>query len=134
MTQTTWTREDHNRAEQKLEELSQRAHRPLSLENLLERWTDFVSAVERGFDEALDDYTNELTVRDLIEEVRVTLTEGGQAYLDRSLRPLDERFEQVTRTVDKPLLPGAGGAAPGQWWYRVPQRPGEELRQALDKR
>lgn len=122
MPHATWTKDDHYRAEQKLELLSQQAKRPLTVENLLERWTDFIRDVERGFDGTVDDYTNELSVRDIIEEVRQVVTPAGQAHLDRSLRPLDERFEQATSTVDKPLLPETAGRTPGPWWSRVPHK------------
>jgi hypothetical protein len=130
MPQATWTKEDYHRAEQKLEQLSQETKRPLTVENLLERWTDFISDVERGYDGGIDDYTGELSVRDLLEQVREVVTPAGQAHLDRSLRPLDERFEQATHAVEKPLQPAKAGA----WWSRVPHKSGDQLRQALGRR
>lgn len=131
MSEATWTREDRARIRDLMAEMSEAAKRPISLEGLLERWTDFVGAIERGYRDSLDDYTNELSVRDLLARVTAVLSKAGHAHLLRTLGPLDDRFHAVTRPILRPLLPPLAGETLGPWWSRVPKVLVDELRDDL---
>jgi hypothetical protein len=52
-----------------LNDMSARARRPLALVQLIDKWAVFVSGVEGGYALTGYDYTNELSGRDLLEEV-----------------------------------------------------------------
>lgn len=80
-------------------------------------WRDLVGIVEDGYTMTIDDYTNDLAIRDVVEEVRPFLTEAVRELLDEDLAPLDQRYESATRA--------ASGRLPGgstHWWaQRVPK-------------
>jgi hypothetical protein len=107
---------------------SARRRLPVSLDGLITKWQEFVHAVELGYDYTIYDYTNDLTVRDMLEEVTEAIHEPSRSRLTAIIAPLDERFLAVTRPVSTPLL-----VAPVErvWWYRVPRVLVGELEQDL---
>lgn len=64
----------------------------------------------------VDDYTNDLAVRELLEMARPLLTSRVRDSLDERLAPLDARFRAATVAVAR-RMPGAGDA----WFYRLPR-------------
>ena len=93
---------------------------------LLRRWGDLVTQVERGYDDSIYEYTNDLSVRDRLERVVQGAGPGLRAKLEGALAGDDGRFEAATEDSARPL--GAPGAAePPWWWRRVPRRRGGEL-------
>ena len=89
-----------------LTDMSARAHRPLALVQLIDEWAVFVSEVEGGYALTGYDYTNELSGRDLLEEViryaRLPLREK----VELALAPLDARLQAVTRELMEPIRLG----------------------------
>lgn len=98
---------------------SARAKFPISLEYLAERWTRFVAEVEQGYRATIYDYTNDLSVRDLWEDLLLRVPQPLRAKLLVMLTPWDDRFYEATRPVVKPLHTGA--EAGRHWWFRVPK-------------
>jgi hypothetical protein len=80
---------------------------------LLRDWSALVTAVERGYDDSIYEYTNDLSVRD-----RLAGIEGPE------LAELDRRFEAATEPAARPLGERAVGWG---WWRRVPRRRTGEL-------
>jgi hypothetical protein len=76
------------------------------LNALLRDWGAFVAAVERGYDDSIYEYTNDLSVRDRLA--------GSD---DPRVAELDRRFEAATAEAAAPLAP-----RDGWWWRRVPRR------------
>lgn len=111
-----------------LAHLSERAKQPLSLEQLLYRWSHFVLQVERGYDYSIYDYINDLSVRDLLEEILVQVPSSLREKLAQQIRTWDERFYKATQETEKPLVHADGLSS---WWFRVPKLPGDELRSDL---
>jgi hypothetical protein len=100
-----------------------------SLNQLFGRWAEFVRAVERGYDDSIYEYTNDLSVRDRLEDLisasSVTLADKLRA----ELTTIDQRFVETTEAAARPL-----SAAPGVlafWWKRVPKRRGGEFAEDL---
>jgi hypothetical protein len=90
--------------------------RETTLNEAVGRWEQLVASVEDGYSMTVDDYTNDLAVREWLERVLAMLTPGMQASLARRLAPLDDRF--LLATVEpKHRMPGAGS----EWWYRLPK-------------
>jgi hypothetical protein len=85
-------------------------------------------SVEEGYRLTVDDYTNDLAVREWLELVQPLLTERVEQSLMSRLVPLDERFRQAT-TMTRRRLPGAGEG----WWYRVPRRLVGELAEDIER-
>jgi hypothetical protein len=90
------------------------------LDKLLREWMRFVESVEASYRHTIDDYTNDLDIRDIIEDVRrVSPTVGEKLRL--GIASWDERFIEATH-----VFPAWSTAS--QWWYRrVPIRPGPHL-------
>jgi hypothetical protein len=52
-----------------LKYLSVRTHRSVSLQQLTADWDRFVSHVEEGYSDSIYEYTNDLSIRDLLEKL-----------------------------------------------------------------
>jgi hypothetical protein len=107
------------------------------LDGLLERWTSVVDSVAAEYPLTLDDYLNDMDVRDALAAVLLVVseTEAGAARL--RLDPLDERFRTVTVATgclwgddveeDDALDPGR------EWWYyRRPLHLNDDLASELE--
>jgi hypothetical protein len=105
-----------------LSPLSQRAKHPLSLNGLLQRWRSFVVQVEQGYEDSIYEYMNDLSVRDILEEIVLKAPYTLRCKLVELLRAWDERFYDMTREINKPL---AQKSLP--WWSRVPKNLSDEL-------
>jgi hypothetical protein len=83
-------------------------------ERLLIKWESIVTNIESGYHLSIDDYTNDISNRETIEELINNLTNNQKNIL----RIIDERFINSTQVVNEPLL----GKFPKTkfWWYRIP--------------
>ncbi len=107
-----------------LSAMSNRRKGVVTLEYLLSRWANFVSAVENIYEFSIYDYTNDLAVRDLLEEVLCICPERLRQKLLVKIKGIDDRFVTATSPVTHPLL---RGESRDWWWYRVPKEPSAEL-------
>jgi hypothetical protein len=114
-----------------LAELAERSGREDSLGAMLGRWSDFVTRVERGYDDSIYEYTNDLSVRDRLERVVHGAGPGLRAKLEGALAEDDRRFEAATEDSARPLGE-FGQTTPPRWWRRVPRRPAGELAEDLE--
>lgn len=97
-----------------------RARFPITLEGLVSSWGQFVADVERGYEDSIDDYTNDLTTRDLLDEALQSAAERFRRALYEEIRPLDDRFRAATRADDGGTLAHYIKPGPSWWWSRVP--------------
>jgi hypothetical protein len=116
---------------QLLAELAERSGREDSLDAMLRRWSDFVTQVERGYDDSIYEYTNDLSVRDRLERVVRSAGVTLRATLEDALAADDRRFETATEDGARPLGE-FGEASPPWWWRRVPRRRVGELAEDLE--
>jgi hypothetical protein len=102
------------------------------LEGLVARWEAFVDEVAAGYALGLDDYLNDLDLRDILEGALGAAGGSGAKAARRRTAATDERFRGATAEC-APLWNGGGeGAAPKAWWYgRRPLHPGDELAEDL---
>ena len=114
-----------------LASLSERAKYPLSLNDLLERWKNFVHQVEQGYQHSIYEYTNDLSTRDLLEEILLGVPSALHDKLANIIAPPDKRFFDSTLEVARPLLQGIDGESPNAWWLRVPKKLTEQLEEDL---
>lgn len=114
-----------------LSELAQRSGREDSLDAMLHRFSDFVTRVQRGYDDSIYEYTNDLTVRDRLQRVVQGARPGLRAKLERALAEGDRRFEAATEESARPLGE-FGEASPPWWWRRMPRRRPRELAEDLE--
>ena len=104
-----------------------------SLDAMLRRWSDFVTQVERGYDDSIYEYTNDLSVRDRHERLLEGAGPGLRAKLEGALAEDDRRFVAATEESARPLGE-FGDTTPPWWWRRVPRRRIGELAQDLAER
>ena len=113
-----------------LAELAERSGRAVSLGAMLRGWSGFVAEVERGYDDSIYEYTNDLSVRDRLDDVAAGAGPGLRAKLDAALAADDRRFAAATEAPARAL--DAAKAASRWWWRRVPARRVGELADDLD--
>ncbi len=106
--------------------LSARAQFPVSLEWLFQRWSDFVIQLENGYRDSIYEYTNDLSTRDLIQDVWVELPESVRQKLVQILEPLDARYKKATREAEHPLSSTLTEKS-RYWWFRIPKKAGKEF-------
>lgn len=101
-----------------------------SLDALLRSWSAFVTQVERGYEDSIYEYTNDLSVRDRLARVVDGAGPGLRAKLEARLANDDERFRAAT--ADSPPLGAFREQPPPWWWRRAPVRRVGELADDLD--
>ena len=124
------TPEEREQLARLLAELATRTGREDSLGAMLGRWRDFVTTVERGYDDSIYEYTNDLSVRDHLEAVAAGAGPALRAKVQGAIAEDDRRFEAATQEADRPLGEFTGEAP--TWWRRVPRRRVGELAEDLD--
>jgi len=96
------------------------------LGGLLKGWIDFVAQVEEGYLLGGEDYTNDLTKRDILARIMRSVTPSLVAKLEAVIDPWDRRFQQATHPMKQPwrLSPGHIDRLGGlPWWYeRFPRK------------
>lgn len=104
-----------------LQEFGERAvlQEPPTLEGLVNKWAGFVEEVENGYDLSIYDYTNDLSVRDLLAELLGRVDRSTQIHARQLLQEWDERFRFATMTAPKALE--AAPVNSGWWWQRIPR-------------
>jgi hypothetical protein len=114
------TADERSELEELLERLDRDSGRPASLNDLLSRWQAFVAEVERGYDDSIYEYTNDLSVRDRLDALVKEASPSLKAKLETAVAPTDQRFMDATDEAGRPLSEAGGELA--QWWHRVPRR------------
>lgn len=115
-------RDDLAIAEAKIDALRQRAkHSPRrfwTLDGMLAAWRDLADEIESGYQLTVDDYTNDLCVRNLLEEVLAVIPEGEvRSRVEREIEEADLRYKGVTHSVARQIH---GGPDAPWWFFRVP--------------
>jgi hypothetical protein len=123
--------EEHEELARALADLAERSGREDSLDTMLRRWSGFVTEVERGYDDSIYEYTNDLSVRDRLASVAASAGPGLRAKLDGVLAEDDRRFVAATEETARALRE-VTEASPSWWWRRVPVRRVGELADDLE--
>jgi hypothetical protein len=95
-----------------------------SLNEMLAMWRALVSHVEAGYDEMVDEYTNDLTCRDWLALAWPMFTERVQTARQDELDSLDSRFLAATGEDTNAQLGRffRVESKDGWWWRRIPTR------------
>ena len=113
-----------------LTSLSERTKYPLSLNSLLQRWEDFVAQVEKGYEGSIYEYTNDLSIRDVLQEILLKVPLSLHDTLLQRVQPWDDRLHEATCTSRRPLAPAVPHDAPS-WWFRIPKKLATQLENDL---
>lgn len=110
-----------------LTELSQKVKYQQSLNQLFSRWRRFCVEIQRGFSGTVYDYENELSVRDILEEIARSLSEDGRQKIQEHIKHDDNIFILATQ---KSVVPEHKKDIELEWWHkRIPIRFTEDLQQ-----
>lgn len=104
---------------------------------LIEAWEQIVASIAAGYNLGLDDYLNDMDLRQLIAEALPLATPAQQ-------QRYSARIEEADRTLKSHLLPAPaclwgeevaeaeGWTREQNWWYfQYPENAGEDLRAEL---
>lgn len=98
----------------------------ISLDGLIRSWKELVSLVEVGYDESIYEYINDLSTRDLIQEILTGVPMAVRGKVEGIVHPLDARFVAATREITRPISAG-GVEPPGPWRHRIPKKLSQQL-------
>jgi hypothetical protein len=88
-------------------------------EGLIRRWNEFVAQVEKGYALGIDDYRNDLDIRNLI----------AVTGLDYAVRDADERLQGLLAEARRPVWESD---VPNAFWVRgYPRNASGQLREDL---
>src|SRR5437870_1160082 len=93
--------------------LKPRGGQARGLDELLNRWCEFVREVESGYRLNMYDFTNDLARRDAIEALIQETPGWLRPKLEGCVRMTDEAFEKACEKTERPTLSGFGS----RWWY-----------------
>jgi hypothetical protein len=99
--------DDYESAQRASDELTRRGWRRYSLNDALGAWEHVVESVESGYSMTIDDYTNDLSIRQWSEEARVFITRRVAAWMDERLAIADARFRDATTEASRRCPPWA---------------------------
>ena len=108
------------------------------LDGLLAEWENTVVQVDEGYPLGLDDYLNDVDTRQLILEVLEVAGAAERRAAEDRLLAVDARMRELLQPVDECLwgdevAAREGWSAERNWWYyALPRRPGELLREDLE--
>ncbi len=126
------SREDQNAIAGVLSGVAEHVRAEGGLGYLYRRWQEVAHKVQAGYDLTIDDYTNDLSTRDILARVLRAVSPSAGRAIEAAIEEADSVFRSATvpseRTVyGKPL------DLDGWWWHRIPKRAGEELGEDLRK-
>lgn len=111
--------------------------RARGLRGMIDDWGRIAASAER-YDLTLDDWINDLDLRDIIAGALTVASTGEQHRVRAVLARADERFRAATVECAPPLVGvGAGDSVQpinpqDAWWYRrAPAHPGATMRDDL---
>jgi hypothetical protein len=120
--------EDEKLMQPLLDQMSARAHFTISLKYLLQKWDEFTSSVEEGYNYSIYDYTNDLSSRDLLEKIIINSSGALNKKLITIIGQIDDRYRESTDICVKPLR-SSFWSAEGWWWFRIPKKLIGELKE-----
>lgn len=88
-----------------------------------------MTKVEGEYRLTIDDYTNSLSVRNVLQDILNACP--ANVDLKEWVIEWDSRFARVTRITKEPLLHPLDNEKLDWWWFRVPVHPGTKLKEWL---
>ncbi|MCX6022767.1 MAG: hypothetical protein NTZ05_13780 [Chloroflexi bacterium] len=113
--------------------LTERAKHTVTIERLLEDWHAFAQEVEEGYNWTSYEYANDLSLREILDEVMAEAPITLRDKLRRVLEEPDARFYAATREIDRAMGFGLTKKT-HPLWFRIPKRLCPELESDLRAR
>ncbi|MDX2032082.1 MAG: hypothetical protein SF339_15515 [Blastocatellia bacterium] len=92
------------------------------LQGLVENWEQIVQSVENGYSLGLDDYLNDMDVRQLIEESLSVATAAQRDAISDRVERADEQMRSLVERAEgclwgEEVAEEEGWTARNNWWY-----------------
>ena len=103
-------------------------------ESLIDGFAHAILESKSGYPYGLDDYTNELTAREIMQEIIDEAPEDAFPCLQRQLDELDQEFRKATVKLAEPVFAADEATRDPQkffYYWRVPRNPGREMLEDL---
>jgi hypothetical protein len=115
-----WSRQDRASVERAGLELRARGWRKaFSLDEMLGAYEQIIGQVEKGYDDNIYEYTNDLGCRNWLALAWPLLTENVRQSRAADLGALDDRFRSATADDGgRSRFREVESIAPGWWWWR----------------
>ena len=103
------------------------------LQGLVESWEEVVRSVEEGYSLGLDDYLNDMDVRQLLDETLAVVPAEVKKTCLKRIRQADAKMQTLVRPAGRCLWGDEtarqeGWTAKKNWWYfSLPVKAGEDL-------
>jgi hypothetical protein len=108
------------------------------LSGLADRWEAIADALEDGYDLTLDDWLNDMDLRDILAGALAVSPDAARTAVSAQVAEADRRFLAGTLPSAAPLwgeeIAAEEGHDPAQqpWFFRRPKRMGPELAAELE--
>ena len=108
------------------------------LGGLLEDWEKMAASIDQGYELGLDDYLNDLDIRQLLEEALKVVPEGERQKIQGRLEKADARMRSLTKPAPKCLwgekvAREQGWSREKNWWYFArPLKADQELLEEIE--
>jgi hypothetical protein len=112
-----------------LKSLNEQTKFNISLEYLIDGWEHFISEVEESYQGCIENYHNDLTKRDSLEEIINKCNPSLQQKLNTVIQPLDERFYAATNPLKASII---GPMKDQEWYFRAPKKLVADLKEDLE--
>lgn len=109
------------------------------LGGLADRWEAIVDALESDYDLTLDDWLNDMDLRDILAGALEVAPDAARTAVSAQVAEADRRFLAGTLPTAAPLwgeeIAAEEGHDPARqpWFFRRPKRPGPDLAAALEE-
>lgn len=107
------------------------------LSGLVDRWDKTTASIERGYDGMLDEYLNDMDLRDILEDALDVVALPDDSPLRRRIASADARVKRSTVSCGpiwgRDVAESEAMDPALQWWYFVrPAKPNDDLRMELE--
>lgn len=107
------------------------------LKGLLDRWDAVAASVENGYDGLLDEYLNDMDLRDILEDALDVASIPDDSPVRQRVATADSRVKGATVPCGpvwgREVAESEAMDPAVQWWYFVrPKHPGDDLRSELE--
>lgn len=116
-------------------EISDHYNKDINFSHLAVRWEQAVMACRRGYEKGLEEYTADISVRLVLEDIIEAASKKLREKLSHKIAAIDEIFYEVTSELPADLLDVDPRKEPFKFklYSRVPKRPGPLLKADLQE-
>lgn len=107
------------------------------LSGLVERWDETIASIERGYDGLLDEYLNDMDLRDILEDALEVAAVSRDNPVRLRVASADARVKRATVACGpiwgREVAESEAMDPALQWWYFIrPANPNDDLRLELE--